>query len=138
MLFTELEPSILCPVSMSYAVTPALRAQPALFSDWLPKLASTQYDARFLPFAQKTAVTMGMGMTEKQGGSDVRANTTRAEFEGDDAWGARYRITGHKWFMSAPMCDAFLVLAQTGAGLSCFFLPRCCPTAASTPSASSA
>ena len=82
MLFTELEPSILCPVSMSYAVTPALRAQPALFKDWLPKLASTQYDPRFLPFAQKTAVTMGMGMTEKQGGSDVRANSTRAEFDG--------------------------------------------------------
>ncbi len=89
MLFTELEPSILCPVSMSYAVTPALRAQPALFQDWLPKLASTQYDARFLPLAQKTAVTMGMGMTEKQGGSDVRANSTRAEFEADDAWGRR-------------------------------------------------
>jgi putative acyl-CoA dehydrogenase len=127
MLFTELEPSILCPVSMSYAVTPALRAQPALLRDWLPKLASTQYDARFLPFAQKTAVTMGMGMTEKQGGSDVRANSTRAEFEADDAWGKRFRLTGHKWFMSAPMCDAFLVLAQTPTGLSCFFLPRLLP-----------
>jgi putative acyl-CoA dehydrogenase len=124
MLFTELEPSILCPVSMTYAVTPALRAQPALLEDWLPKLASTQYDERFLPFAQKSAVTMGMGMTEKQGGSDVRANSTRAEFEADDAWGRRFRLTGHKWFMSAPMCDAFLVLAQTAAGLSCFFLPR--------------
>ena len=70
---------------------------------------------------------MGMGMTEKQGGSDVRANTTRAEFDGDDAWGRRYRLTGHKWFFSAPMCDAFLVLAQTPAGLSCFFLPRWLP-----------
>jgi putative acyl-CoA dehydrogenase len=127
MLFTEAEPSILCPVSMSYAVTPALRAQPALFKDWLPKLAGTQYDERFLPFAQKTAVTMGMGMTEKQGGSDVRANSTRAEFDADDAWGRRYRLTGHKWFMSAPMCDAFLVLAQTATGLSCFFLPRLLP-----------
>ena len=128
MLFTELEPSILCPVSMSYAVTPgAARATPALFQDWLPKLASTQYDPRFLPFAQKPAVTMGMGMTEKQGGSDVRANSTRAEFDGDDAWGRRFAITGHKWFMSAPMCDAFLVLAQTPAGLSCFFLPRLLP-----------
>ena len=68
---------------------------------------------------------MGMGMTEKQGGSDVRANTTRAELDGDDAWGRRYALTGHKWFFSAPMCDAFLVLAQTPAGLSCFFLPRC-------------
>ncbi|MBN8493442.1 MAG: acyl-CoA dehydrogenase family protein, partial [Burkholderiales bacterium] len=127
MLFTELEPSILCPVSMSYAVTPALRTQPALFGDWLPKLAATQYDERFLPFGQKTAVTMGMGMTEKQGGSDVRANSTRAEFEADDGWGRRYRLTGHKWFMSAPMCDAFLVLAQTAQGLSCFFLPRWLP-----------
>ena len=127
MLFTELEPSTLCPVSMSYAVTPALRAQPALFGDWLPKLAATQYDERFLPFTQKHAVTMGMGMTEKQGGSDVRANSTRAEFEADDGWGRRYRLTGHKWFMSAPMCDAFLVLAQTGSGLSCFFLPRLLP-----------
>jgi putative acyl-CoA dehydrogenase len=127
MLFTELEPSVLCPVSMTYAVAPALRAQPALFKDWLPKLASTQYDARFLPFGQKGSVTMGMGMTEKQGGSDVRANSTRAEFEADDGWGRRFRLTGHKWFMSAPMCDAFLVLAQTPSGLSCFFLPRLLP-----------
>jgi putative acyl-CoA dehydrogenase len=127
MLFTELEPSILCPVSMTYAVAPALRRQPQLFGDWLPKLAATQYDPRFLPFAQKSAVTMGMGMTEKQGGSDVRANTTNAAFDGNDAWGRRYRITGHKWFMSAPMCDAFLVLAQTGGGLSCFFMPRLLP-----------
>ena len=133
MLFTEAEPSILCPVSMSYAVTPALRAQPALFRDWLPRLASTSYDPRFLPFAQKTAVTMGMGMTEKQGGSDVRANSTRAEFEADDAWGQCYRITGHKWFMSAPMCDAFLVLAQTGTGLSCVFLPRLLPDGSVNP-----
>jgi putative acyl-CoA dehydrogenase len=124
MLFTELEASVLCPVSMSYAVTPALKANPALHAAWGPGLAATAYDPRFLPFDQKTALTMGMGMTEKQGGSDVRANTTRAEFDGDDAWGRRYRITGHKWFMSAPMCDAFLVLAQTGSGLSCFFLPR--------------
>ena len=124
MLFTELEPSVLCPVSMSYAVTPALRSNLALAQAWGPGLAATAYDPRFLPFHQKTALTMGMGMTEKQGGSDVRANTTRAEFDGDDAWGRRYRLTGHKWFMSAPMCDAFLVLAQAPAGLSCFFLPR--------------
>jgi putative acyl-CoA dehydrogenase len=127
MLFTELEPSILCPVSMTYAVTPALRRQPQLFGDWLPKLAATQYDPRFLPFTRKSAVTMGMGMTEKQGGSDVRANTTSAEFDGDDAWGRRYRMTGHKWFLSAPMCDAFLVLAQTAGGLSCLFMPRLMP-----------
>jgi putative acyl-CoA dehydrogenase len=124
MLFTELEPSVLCPVSMSYAVTPALRPNAALTRDWGPGLAATAYDPRFRPFGQKTALTMGMGMTEKQGGSDVRSNTTQAEYDGDDAWGRRYRITGHKWFMSAPMCDAFLVLAQTPGGLSCFFLPR--------------
>ncbi|MEP7280640.1 MAG: isovaleryl-CoA dehydrogenase [Rubrivivax sp.] len=127
MLFTELEPSVLCPVSMSYAVTPALRTNAALQRDWGPGLAATAYDPRFAPFGAKTALTMGMGMTEKQGGSDVRANTSHAEFDGDDAWGRRYRLTGHKWFFSAPMCDAFLVLAQTDAGLSCFFLPRWCP-----------
>jgi len=127
MLFTELEPSVLCPVSMSYAVTPALRANAALYADWRAGLANTAYDARFVPAAHKTALTMGMGMTEKQGGSDVRANTTRAESDGKDTWGARVRLTGHKWFFSAPMCDAFLVLAQSAGGLSCFFLPRWLP-----------
>ncbi|MDH4052688.1 MAG: acyl-CoA dehydrogenase family protein, partial [Rubrivivax sp.] len=124
MLFTGLEPSVLCPVSMSYAVTPALRANGALQRDWGPGLAATTYDGRFLPYTAKTALTMGMGMTEKQGGSDVRANTTRAEPDGAGAWGQRHRLTGHKWFFSAPMCDAFLVLAQAPGGLSCFFLPR--------------
>lgn len=127
MLFTECEPSVLCPVSMSYAVTPALRGNPALAEAWMPKVTARQYDLRFLPFEQKTAVTMGMGMTEKQGGSDVRANTTRAEFDSDTPWGRAYRLTGHKWFFSAPMCDAFLVLAQAPGGLSCFFLPRLLP-----------
>jgi putative acyl-CoA dehydrogenase len=127
MLFTEAEPSVLCPVSMTYAVTPALRANAALQAAWGPRLAAREYDERFVPGAAKRAVTMGMGMTEKQGGSDVRANTTRAHHDGDDAWGRRYRLTGHKWFMSAPMCDAFLVLAQAPGGLSCFFLPRLLP-----------
>lgn len=127
MLFTELEPSILCPISMTYAVTPALRANAGVFADWFAKLSSRDYDPRFLPGAQKSGVTMGMGMTEKQGGSDVRANTTQAVPDGEDAWGRRYRLVGHKWFFSAPMCDAFLVLAQTEAGLSCFFLPRLLP-----------
>ncbi|MDR6855594.1 isovaleryl-CoA dehydrogenase [Variovorax guangxiensis] len=124
MLFTELEPSILCPISMSYAVTPALRGNAAIHADWGPKLASLWYDPALKPWRDKPGVTMGMGMTEKQGGSDVRANTTRAVRAGSDAWGERYEITGHKWFFSAPMCDAFLVLAQAPAGLSCFFLPR--------------
>ncbi|MEO6033309.1 MAG: acyl-CoA dehydrogenase family protein [Burkholderiaceae bacterium] len=127
LMFTQLEPSVLCPVSMTYAVTPALRGNAALFGAWFDKLASTRYDPRLLGVAAKSGVTMGMGMTEKQGGSDVRANTTRAEFDGNDAWGRRYRLVGHKWFFSAPMCDAFLVLAQAPAGLSCFFLPRVLP-----------
>jgi putative acyl-CoA dehydrogenase len=127
MLFTELEPSILCPISMTYAVTPALRANAAIHRDWAPKLTSRAYDPALKPWNDKPGVTMGMGMTEKQGGSDVRANTTRAEPDGGDAWGARYRVTGHKWFFSAPMCDAFLVLAQTPGGLSCLFMPRVLP-----------
>jgi len=127
MLFTELEPSTLCPISMTYAVTPALKSNAALYADWGPKLSSRAYDPALKPLRDKPGVTMGMGMTEKQGGSDVRANTTQAVREGNDAWGERYRLTGHKWFFSAPMCDAFLVLAQTQSGLSCFFLPRVLP-----------
>jgi putative acyl-CoA dehydrogenase len=127
MLFTELEPSMLCPISMSYAVTPALRGNAAVYADWGPKLTSLWYDPALKSFKDKPGVTMGMGMTEKQGGSDVRANTTKAVRDGSDAWGERYAITGHKWFFSAPMCDAFLVLAQAEAGLSCFFLPRVLP-----------
>ena len=124
MLFTELEPSVLCPISMTYAVTPALRSNAAIYADWGSRLTSRSYDPALKPWRDKAGVTMGMGMTEKQGGSDVRANTTRAEPEGRDDWGPRYRITGHKWFFSAPMCDAFLVLAQSASGLSCLFLPR--------------
>lgn len=127
MLFTELEPSTLCPISMTYAVTPALRSNAAIHADWAPKLTSRQYDPALKLFSEKTGVTMGMGMTEKQGGSDVRANTTQAATDGSDHWGQRYRLTGHKWFFSAPMCDAFLVLAQAPSGLSCFFLPRVLP-----------
>ncbi len=127
LMFTQLEPSVLCPVSMTYAVTPALRDNAAVFADWFDKLASTRYDPRPARVQVKSGVTMGMGMTEKQGGSDVRANTTRAEYVEDTAWGRCYRLVGHKWFMSAPMSDAFLVLAQTTAGLSCFFLPRTLP-----------
>lgn len=127
MLFTELEPSILCPISMTYAVTPALKANPRVHADWESRLTSRSYDPQLKPWRDKPGVTMGMGMTEKQGGSDVRANTTRAEHDGDDEWGRRFRLTGHKWFFSAPMCDAFLVLAQAPQGLSCFFLPRVLP-----------
>jgi putative acyl-CoA dehydrogenase len=124
MLFTELEPSVLCPISMTYAVTPALRGNATIYQDWAPKLTSRAYDPALRHWSSKSGVTMGMGMTEKQGGSDVRANTTAAVAVGTDAWGQRFAVTGHKWFMSAPMCDAFLILAQTATGLSCFFLPR--------------
>ena len=126
-MYTQLEPSVLCPISMSYAVAPALRGNGAVHAEWFGKLASTRYDPRLARVGDKTGVTMGMGMTEKQGGSDVRANTTRAEYLEDTAWGRCYRLVGHKWFFSAPMSDAFLVLAQTAAGLSCFFLPRVLP-----------
>ncbi|TWO70164.1 isovaleryl-CoA dehydrogenase [Caenimonas sedimenti] len=127
MMFTELEPSILCPISMTYAVTPALRGNAAVYRDWGPGLTSRAYDPALKIWRDKAGLTMGMGMTEKQGGSDVRANTTRAEPDGQDGWGGRFRVTGHKWFFSAPMCDAFLVLAQTASGLSCLFLPRVLP-----------
>jgi putative acyl-CoA dehydrogenase len=127
MIFTELEPSVLCPISMSYAVLPALAGNAAIHRACAGKLASRVYEPELKPWPLKAGLTMGMGMTEKQGGSDVRANTSSAEFEGSDAWGERYRVTGHKWFFSAPMCDAFLILAQTASGLSCLFLPRVLP-----------
>jgi putative acyl-CoA dehydrogenase len=123
MLFAEVEDGTLCPTTMTYAVVPSLSRDPALAAEWLPRVYSPEYDPRFIPANEKKGVTLGMGMTEKQGGSDVRANTTRAE----PAGGREYRIVGHKWFFSAPMCDAFLVLAQAPGGLSCFLLPRFTP-----------
>jgi putative acyl-CoA dehydrogenase len=127
MLFTELDASILCPVSMTYAVTPALQDNASIYRDWAPQLTSRAYDPALKLWKDKPGVTMGMGMTEKQGGSDVRANTTQAVLDGEDGWGQRFQVTGHKWFFSAPMCDAFLILAQTSSGLSCLFLPRVLP-----------
>lgn len=117
---SQAEAGIGCPMSMTYAAIPALRHAPALAEKWIPKLISTQYDPRSLPMEQKTGCTIGMGMTEKQGGSDVRSNTTRAIRQPDGS----YELVGHKWFFSAPMCDAHLVLAQAEAGLSCFLVPR--------------
>lgn len=117
MLFAQVEAGHACPISMTHAAVPALRRQPELAAEWMPRLLSRAYDPRL---AQgKPGALFGMAMTEKQGGSDVRANTTRAVAVGD-AW----RITGHKWFCSAPMSDAFLVLAQTDAGVGCFLVPR--------------
>lgn len=109
-----------CPMSMTYAAIPALRHSPALAEKWIPKLISTEYDPRSIPMEEKKGCTIGMGMTEKQGGSDVRANTTRAVQQPDGT----FEIIGHKWFFSAPMCDAHLVLAQAEGGLSCFLVPR--------------
>ncbi len=113
-----------CPISMTYSAVPALRAQPELAAEWEPRLTSLAYDPRLIPAAEKAGNTLGMAMTEKQGGSDVRANTTRAEPLNGGGPGAEYELTGHKWFCSAPMCDGFLVLAQAPEGLSCFLLPR--------------
>ena len=116
-----------CPISMTYAAVPTLRCQSELAREWEPWIASTQYDRRLRPATEKSGVLLGMAMTEKQGGSDVRANTTRAVPAGRGGGGSEYRLTGHKWFCSAPMCDAFLVLAQAPGGLSCFLLPRFLP-----------
>lgn len=116
-----------CPITMTFGVVPSIRMQPDLAAEWEPRLMGTQYDPRFIPAARKSAVIFGMAMTEKQGGSDVRANSTRAVPLGSGGPGAEYALTGHKWFCSAPMCDAFLVLAQAPKGLSCFLLPRFLP-----------
>lgn len=116
-----------CPITMTNAAIPTLLLEPSVGRPWLAKIAPRRYDKRFLPLEQKQSVTLGMGMTEKQGGTDVRANTTRAEPIGAAGRGQPYRIVGHKWFMSAPMCDAFLVLAQTEAGPTCFLMPRILP-----------
>jgi putative acyl-CoA dehydrogenase len=116
-----------CPISMTYSAIPALRSTPDVADEWVPGLVSRTYDASFRPAAEKRGLLMGMGMTEKQGGSDVRANTTQAVPDNGGGPGGGYRITGHKWFTSAPMCDAFLVLAQAPGGLSCFLLPRWTP-----------
>ena len=116
-----------CPLSMTYAGVPALRAQPEVAEEWEPRLTSLEYDQRFIPADEKRGALMGMAMTERQGGSDVRANTTVARPLNGGGPGAEYELTGHKWFCSAPMCDAFLVLAQADGGLSCFLLPRWTP-----------
>jgi putative acyl-CoA dehydrogenase len=122
------EAGIGCPLSMTYSVIPALRKQPEIAAEWEPRFASREYDGeRLVPAPDKKGALCGMGMTEKQGGSDVRANTTAARAINGGGPGAEYEITGHKWFFSAPMCDAFLVLAQAPGGLSCFFMPRFTP-----------
>ena len=121
MLFAQVEPGHACPISMTHAAVPALAASETLTAEWLPRLLSRDYSGELKP--GKTSALFGMAMTEKQGGSDVRAGTTRAVATGDGT----FRITGHKWFCSAPMSDAFLVLAQTPSGLGCFLVPRVLP-----------
>ena len=120
----QIEAGSLCPTTMTYASIAVLRQEPALYAALEAKLLSREHDPRDLPIAQKTSILIGMGMTEKQGGSDVRSNTTLAHPIGFGGRGEAYALTGHKWFFSAPMCDAHLVLARSEAGLSCFFVPR--------------
>ena len=128
-LFHQVEGGVLCPMAMAYSAIPPLRTTPAIAETWIPRLLSKQYDSRDIPAEQKTGALIGMFMTEKQGGSDVRTNTTKAVPVSSTATGIgqEYRLSGHKFFCSAPMCDAFLTLAYSENGLSCFLVPRWTP-----------
>jgi putative acyl-CoA dehydrogenase len=133
-LQTQVEAGHGCPITMTFAAVPALRTTPALAALWEPKIRARVYDPRNLPDADKLGLTVGMAMTEKQGGSDVRANSTRAvPVAAAEGPGAAYELTGHKYFVSAPMSDLFLVLAQAPSGLSCFLLPRWRPDGSKNP-----
>ena len=127
MTASQAEAGFCCPITMTFAAIPALRAQPEIAAEWEPLLTATTYDPEGVPAPGKGSAICGMAMTEKQGGSDVRANTTRAVPVNGGGPGAEYHVTGHKWFCSAPMSDLFLILAQTDEGLSCFALPRILP-----------
>ena len=128
-LQTQIEAGSMCPTTMTYGAIPALARDAGLMREALPVLLQPEYDPRDLPLARKRGGLIGMGMTEKQGGSDLRSNTTRAESDGAGG----YRLTGHKWFFSAPQCDAHLVLAQAPGGLSCYFVPRWAPDGSRNP-----
>jgi putative acyl-CoA dehydrogenase len=123
----QIESGVYCPVSMTYGSVPALKHGPHIAAEWLPRIYGRKYDRRFRPAGEKTSALIGMAMTENQGGSDLRANVTQATPYARDGGRRFYRLNGHKWFMSAPMCDAFLVLAQTEAGPTCFLVPRWTP-----------
>jgi putative acyl-CoA dehydrogenase len=124
-LFNQAENGVACPITMTYAAVPMMAQQPEIAAEWMPRVLSRRYDRRNLPAERKTGATIGMALTEKQGGSDVRANTTRARPLGAGGPGGEYELTGHKWFCSAPMSDAFFTLAYTERGeLSCFLVPR--------------
>jgi putative acyl-CoA dehydrogenase len=130
---SQAEAGHLCPIAMTYSVVPAARHQPEIASEWEPRWTSTSYDPELKPADQKAGALSGMAMTEKQGGSDVRANTTAATALNGGGPGGEYELTGHKWFCSAPMCDTFLVLAQAEGGLSCFLVPRILPDGSRNP-----
>jgi putative acyl-CoA dehydrogenase len=132
-LHTQVEAGHGCPVTMTFAAVPTLRTTPGLARLWEPKITARVYDPRNVPDGEKRGLTIGMAMTEKQGGSDVRANTTRAHPVGAGGPGTPYELVGHKYFVSAPMSDAFLVLAQAPGGLSCFLLPRWRPDGSRNP-----
>jgi len=133
-MHNQIEAGSFCPASMTFACIPVLQQEPALFAQLEPLLFANEHDARDIPAAAKKSIMVGMGMTEKQGGTDVRSNTTRATHSGGAAGrGGEYSIVGHKWFFSAPMCDAHLVLARTDAGLSCFYVPRWRPDGGKNP-----
>ncbi len=123
-----------CPITMTFSCVPAIKNHFPQANEWLPKILSAEYDPANKPHTEKAGITIGMAMTEKQGGTDVRANTTQAKpANGKAGPGEAYAITGHKWFCSAPMCDAFLTLAQTENGLSCFLMPRWLPDGTKNP-----
>ena len=132
-MHSQVEAAHCCPITMTFAAIPSIRKQPELAALWEDRILANQYDPRNRPDGEKRSVTIGMAMTEKQGGSDVRANSTRAYPIGSEGPGQAYELVGHKWFVSAPMCDAFLVLAQTTNGLSCFLMPRWRPDGSKNP-----
>ncbi|MEP3164718.1 MAG: isovaleryl-CoA dehydrogenase [Marinobacter sp.] len=132
-MHSQVEAAHCCPITMTFAAIPSIRKQPELAAIWEDRILANGYDPRNLPDSEKQSVTIGMAMTEKQGGSDVRANSTRAYAIGAEGPGQAYELVGHKWFVSAPMCDAFLVLAQTRSGLSCFLMPRWRPDGSKNP-----
>ena len=132
-LHTQADPGSGCPLTMTFASVPALKHQPLLAEKWLPKVLSGTYDERNAPYTDKQGVTIGMAMTEKQGGSDVRANTSVAKELGEEGGVPTWEIIGHKWFCSAPMSDAFLVTANTEKGITCFLMPRWKPDGSKNP-----
>lgn len=129
----QVEQGSSCPLTMTFAVVPSLRLQPDVATEWEPRVLSTEYDPRFLPASEKRGALFGMAMTERQGGSDVRSNTSRATPLAAGGGGGEYELVGHKWFCSAPMSDAFLVLAYAPEGISCFLVPRFRPDGSQNP-----